>query len=150
MPLVPFPADPAPPPPARALSPDLASKTKIPVPPLNAKLSLAGVLPPVPVDPPLSVGRLPPVADRLVKFEAEMVLVPPAVFAAPPAPIVIDNVVRLLNENILSDDIIGSMGCVDDYLLNEGDCTQEDREIICEQLFHTLPIARNKFGGLGK
>lgn len=58
---------------------------------------------------------------------------------------IIDDVVALINENILVDDIIGSRGCVDEYLLN-AECSQEDREEICEQLYITLPIYRNKFG----
>ena len=58
---------------------------------------------------------------------------------------IVDDVVKLLNEGVFTNDIIGSEGSVDEYLLN-APCSQEDRECIVEQLFDTLLIYKEKFG----
>jgi hypothetical protein len=49
--------------------------------------------------------------------------------------IVFDNVVELHNNNTEKLQEIGSTGIIDDYLLNENLCSQEDREVILEQIY---------------
>jgi hypothetical protein len=48
---------------------------------------------------------------------------------------VIDNVVRIWNEDEAEDQNGLSLIEIDDYLLDEGNCTQEEREIIIENLY---------------
>jgi len=50
-------------------------------------------------------------------------------------PDVIDNVVIIWNKTGTISDNLGSNGAVDEYLLNESKCYQEEREIICESLY---------------
>jgi len=47
---------------------------------------------------------------------------------------VIDEVVNIHNNNT-SEWLLNSDGKIDTYLLDEGECTQEDREEICEEIF---------------
>ena len=49
--------------------------------------------------------------------------------------IVVDNVVNIWNETGNAMDNLWSGGKLDDYLLNEGNCTQEERETIVESLY---------------
>ena len=48
---------------------------------------------------------------------------------------VIDNVVNIWNETGSAETNLFSGGNVDDYLLDEGDCTQDEREVIVESLY---------------
>jgi|TARA_R110000851_G_scaffold196444_3_gene347427 hypothetical protein len=48
---------------------------------------------------------------------------------------VIDNVVSIWNETGEAVGNLGSGGKLDEYLLDEGRCTQEERETICESLY---------------
>ncbi len=48
---------------------------------------------------------------------------------------VVDNIVRIWNKTGKSSGNLWSDGDLDEYLLNEGDCTQEEREIIVESLY---------------
>jgi hypothetical protein len=52
--------------------------------------------------------------------------------------IVIETVIELHNCNTFNEDLVGSGGRIDNYLLDEGECTQEDREIICEEIYKFL------------
>lgn len=52
---------------------------------------------------------------------------------------VIETVINLYNNcTDENEHFIGSEGIIDEYLLNEGECTQEDREIICESIYAFL------------
>jgi len=54
---------------------------------------------------------------------------------------VVEEVVRLHNENTNELPELGSEGIIDSYLLDEGQCTQEDREIITECIFtHNMSL----------
>jgi hypothetical protein len=48
---------------------------------------------------------------------------------------VIDNVVNIWNKLTDTDNMVGQGSNLDNYLLNEGKCTQEEREIIIESLY---------------
>jgi len=48
---------------------------------------------------------------------------------------VVDNVVSIWNKTGKADGNLSSGGKLDEYLLNEGSCTQDEREIIVESLF---------------
>ena len=48
---------------------------------------------------------------------------------------VIDNVVNIWNKTGKAEDNLWSNGDVDNYLLDEGKCTQDEREIIVESLY---------------
>jgi len=50
-------------------------------------------------------------------------------------PSVVDNVVNIWNELGTAEGNLCSNGKLDEYLLYEGDCTQEEREIIVEALY---------------
>ena len=64
--------------------------------------------------------------DDLVHFEVYRDIIVPEV---------IDNVVNIWNKNPTINANLGSRGALDKYLLNEGKCTQEEREIITESLY---------------
>jgi hypothetical protein len=49
---------------------------------------------------------------------------------------VVDNVVNIWNETGKAEANLWSDGKLDEYLLNEGKCTQEEREVIVESLFY--------------
>jgi hypothetical protein len=48
---------------------------------------------------------------------------------------VVDNVVNIWNKHKSVEDCLFSNGTVDNYLLDEGNCTQDEREIIVEALY---------------
>ena len=51
-------------------------------------------------------------------------------------PNVVDNVVNIWNKSMDSgSQPLGSQSDLDEYLLNEGECTQEERETIVESLY---------------
>jgi hypothetical protein len=50
-------------------------------------------------------------------------------------PDVVDNVVSIWNKTGTASANLWSNGAVDEYLLNEGRCSQEEREIICESIY---------------
>lgn len=51
-------------------------------------------------------------------------------------PEVVDNVVNIWNENFDAITNLFSDGILDEYLLNEEKCTQEERELIVESLYN--------------
>ena len=48
---------------------------------------------------------------------------------------VVDNVVNIWNKTGEAELNLGSGGDLDEYLLNEGECTQDEREIVVEGIF---------------
>lgn len=48
---------------------------------------------------------------------------------------VIEKIVALHNEDVNDFYKLGPEGSIDMYLLDEGECSQEDREIIVEQIY---------------
>ena len=58
---------------------------------------------------------------------------------------VIDNVVNIWNKTGRATDNLWSGGNVDNYLLDEGNCTMDEMEIIVESLFqHSINFKNNK------
>lgn len=51
---------------------------------------------------------------------------------------VIEKIVDLHNNSEEGNDLIGSGGIIDEYLLDEAECTQEDREIICDEIYNYI------------
>ena len=56
---------------------------------------------------------------------------------------VVDNVVSIWNKTKTVDGNLGSDGKLDEYLLNEGNCTQEERELIVESLYQYANFKNN-------
>ena len=51
-------------------------------------------------------------------------------------PSVVDNIVKIWNDTGgIAEGNLWSDGKLDEYLLNEGDCTQDEREMIVESLY---------------
>ena len=48
---------------------------------------------------------------------------------------VVDNVVNIWNKTGQAEGVLWSDGELDEYLLDEGECTQEEREVIVEALY---------------
>lgn len=56
---------------------------------------------------------------------------------------IVNKIVRLYNDNE-GKSMLGSKGLIDQYLMNEGSCSQEDREIIVESIYSYYERAHNQ------